>query len=383
MSIREYEPIAIIGKGAFGEVRVCREIKTSEIVAIKKMRKDDMYQKNQIMHVRTEKEILTTAKSPWVVGLKSSFQDDSYLYLVMDYLQGGDLMSLLMKKDILTEDESRFYIAELVLAIEAVHKMNSIHRDLKPDNVLIDKNGHIQLSDFGLSKLSEQSFFPMSSELKEIEDSITTVTPSTNSVNDMKKKEDIRAKKKNRLLAYSTVGTPDYIAPEVFSQNGYGQEVDWWSVGVILFEMLVGYPPFFSENPSDTCQKIVHWKKHFTIPLDANLSLEADNLIRRLVTVPESRLGLGGADEIKRHPFFKKLDWDNIRNMKAPFIPDIVNDWDTKYFDTFPEQEPFYPPEKKTKKRKVLIIIIYRKSLSWTIHGKMKIIKPEEVYYKH
>jgi serine/threonine protein kinase len=119
------------------------------------------------------------------------------------------------------------------------------------------------------------------------------------------------------------VGTPDYIAPEVFGQQGYGKEVDWWSIGVILFEMLVGYPPFFSENPSDTCQKIVKWKQYFSIPLDANLSIEAENLIRKLVCPAEQRLGLNGAEEIKRHPFFKGLDWSNIRNMKAPNIPDV------------------------------------------------------------
>jgi serine/threonine kinase 38 len=123
-------------------------------VAIKKMRKEDMLSKNQITHVRTEREILTSAKNDWIVNLKYSFQDDTYLYLVMDFLPGGDLMSLLMKKDILTEDESRFYIAELILAVESVHKMNCIHRDLKPDNILIDKDGHIKLSDFGLSKLA-------------------------------------------------------------------------------------------------------------------------------------------------------------------------------------------------------------------------------------
>jgi serine/threonine kinase 38 len=153
------------------------------------------------------------------------------------------------------------------------------------------------------------------------------------------------------------VGTPDYIAPEVFSQSGYGQEVDWWSVGVILFEMLVGYPPFFSENPSDTCQKIVNWKKYFSIPIDANLSLEADNLIRKLVTVPEARLGLNGAEEIKKHPFFRGIDWERIRYAKAPFIPDLNSEWDSKYFDSFPEQEPFYPPEKKHKKGKKVFFI--------------------------
>jgi serine/threonine protein kinase len=158
-------------------------------------------------------------------------------------------------------------------------------------------------------------------------DKITNHSPSTSSLNTTQteklSRNDIKNKRKNRLLAYSTVGTPDYIAPEVFGQQGYGQEVDWWSIGVILFEMLVGYPPFFSENPSDTCQKIVKWKQHFSIPLDANLSLEAENLIRKLVTTAETRLGFNGADEIKKHPFFKGLNWEKLQTSKAPFIPDV------------------------------------------------------------
>ena len=131
---------------------MCRYILTGEIVAIKKMKKDEMYKKNQILHVRAERDVLSEAKIPWIVELKYSFQDELYLYLVMEFCPGGDLMSLLINKDILSEDEARFYIAELVLSLESVHKLKCIHRDLKPDNILIDKNGHIKLSDFGLSK---------------------------------------------------------------------------------------------------------------------------------------------------------------------------------------------------------------------------------------
>jgi serine/threonine protein kinase len=164
-----------------------------------------MFQKNQIMHVRTEKEILTSARSEWVVNLRYSFQDDYFLYLVMDFLPGGDFMSLLMKKDILTEDEAKFYTAEMILAVEDVHKMNTIHRDLKPDNILIDKKGHIQLSDFGLSKLSENSFYPMSSNMKEkeIDDTITNATPSgNNNIKTNIKKEDVKNRKRNRLVFF-------------------------------------------------------------------------------------------------------------------------------------------------------------------------------------
>ena len=355
MTIYEFIPLTIIGRGAFGEVRVCRQKSTGDIVAIKKMRKEDMISKNQLMHVRTEKEILT-ADNPWIVKLKYSFQDDYFLYLVMDFLPGGDLMNLLMKKDILTEDEARFYTAEMILAVDSVHKLNCIHRDLKPDNILIDKKGHIQLSDFGLSKIAEKNFFPMTeTNIEQVksnnkDDPITLIKKNSNknisSINSLKNK------KRTRLMAYSTVGTPDYIAPEVFGQNGYGQEVDWWSIGVMFFEMVVGYPPFFSENPSDTCKKILKWKQYFSIPNDANLSPEAKSLIKSMVTTPENRLGYNGVEEIKKHPFFKGINWDNIRNVKAPFIPDIKNDYDTKYFDTFPEQESFYPPESKKRKRK-------------------------------
>ena len=362
MNIREFEPLTIIGRGAFGEVRVCRQISTGDIVAIKKMRKEDMLNKNQLMHVRTEKEIMT-ASNPWIVKLKYSFQDDYYLYLVMDFLPGGDLMNLLMKKEVLTEDEARFYTAEMILAVDSVHKLNCIHRDLKPDNILIDKNGHIQLSDFGLAKIADKTFFPITQKdnagpqklVNNPLDSITSANTnySNNPTNQYIRNANGLRPRRNRLIAYSTVGTPDYIAPEVFSQNGYGEEADWWSIGVMFFEMVVGFPPFFSENPSDTCKKIVKWRENFSIPEDANLSPEAESFILRMVSQPESRLGVHGVEEIKKHPFFKGIDWNNIRNMKAPFIPQLKNDYDTKYFEHYDYIEPFIPP-KETIVRKRL-----------------------------
>ena len=185
MSIREFQPLTIIGRGAFGEVRICKQKSTGTIVAIKKMRKEEMLKKNQLMHVRTEKEIMT-ANNPWIVNLKYSFQDDYFLYLVMDYLPGGDLMNLLMKRDILTEDEARFYTAEMILAVDSVHKLNCIHRDLKPDNILIGKDGHIQLSDFGLAKIADKTFYPLSVKDEDVKcegnDVITTHKPVNASV---------------------------------------------------------------------------------------------------------------------------------------------------------------------------------------------------------
>ena len=154
----DYESIAIIGKGAFGEVHLCKETKIGNIDAIKKMKKDVLIQKNQVNHIRSEQLFMSKVKSPWIVDLQASFQEGDYLYLVMEYLPGGDFMGLLIKKDILTEDEARFYTTELILAVDSIHKLDCIHRDIKPDNILIGKDGHIKLTDFGLARVSDKLF---------------------------------------------------------------------------------------------------------------------------------------------------------------------------------------------------------------------------------
>ena len=333
-SIREYESLTIIGRGAFGEVHVCREIKTGNIVAIKKMKKEVLSQKNQVIHIRNEQLFMSKVKSPWIVELKASFQEDEYLYLVMEFLPGGDLMNLLIKKDILTEDEARFYIAELILAVDSIHKLDCIHRDIKPDNVLIDKNGHIKLSDFGLAKISDKLY-------------------------ENNRAYQFNKDKLTHQRNYSCVGTAYYVAPEVLNKKGYGKDIDWWSVGVIFFEMLVGYAPFCSEETKEVCFKVINWQKYLKIPDEINISKEAEDLIYKMINNSDKRLGKNGIEEIKFHPFFKGLDWDNIRNIKAPFIPDIKNDYDTKYFEPFAVEEPFYPPEKKFKKRKDIEFLGY------------------------
>ena len=329
-SIRDYTSLAIIGRGAFGEVHVCREKKTGQIVAVKKIRKDVLKIKNQVIHVRNEQLFMSKVKSPWIVELKASFQEDDYLYLVMEYLPGGDFMNLLIKKDILTEDEAKFYTAELILAIENIHKLDCIHRDIKPDNVLIDKTGHIKLSDFGLAKVSPKIF-----EINNNNNENIDFKPDTHQKN------------------YSCVGTAYYVAPEVLKKKGYGPEVDWWSVGVIFFEMLFGYAPFHSKETNQVCHKVLNWQKYLVIPSKIKISKEAEDLIWKLINNSNQRLGIGGAEEIKKHPFFKDVDWDNIRNTKVPFIPRLKNDYDTHYFETLEEKEPFYPNRfNKKQKRK-------------------------------
>ena len=335
-TIRDYESLAIIGRGAFGEVHVCREKKTGKIYAIKKIKKYILVVKNQIRHVLNEQIIMSKASSPWIVELKASFQEDEYLYLVMEYLPGGDLMNLLIQKDTLTEKEAKFYISELILAIESIHKLDCIHRDIKPDNILIGKDGHIKLSDFGLAKISDKLYEKEDEKYK----------------NFLKNKKSEKNDKMTHNKNFSCVGTAYYVAPEVLNKKGYEEDIDWWSVGIIFYEMLMGYAPFCSKETSEVCYKVLNWKDYLIIPNKFKISDEAKDLIFKMINNSSDRLGKNGAEEIKKHPFFKDVDWDNIRNTKAPFIPKLKNDYDTKYFEKFDEIEPFYPKNKNKYKRK-------------------------------
>ena len=323
LTIQDYESLNIIGRGAFGEVHVCRNKKTNEIVAIKKIKKSVLFQKNQIKHTRDEQDFLSKIKSNWIVELKCSFQEGDYLYLIMEYLPGGDLMNLLIIKDILKEEEAKFYLCEMVLAIEAIHNLDCIHRDIKPDNILIDKYGHIKLSDFGLAKIADNIF-----------------------------KEDIYNYKGNKHSRnYSCVGTAYYVAPEVLNKSGYGKEIDWWSLGVIFYEMLIGYAPFCSKHTNEVCYKVLHYQNYLQFPNKIKISNLAKDLIYKLITDSDLRLGKNGSEEIKSHPFFKGINWKKIREMRPPFIPNLKNDYDVKYFEKFEEIEPFYPVNQFRKRK--------------------------------
>ncbi|KAG6836515.1 hypothetical protein H0H93_007192 [Arthromyces matolae] len=334
LGLVDFRTVKVIGKGAFGEVRLVQKVDTGKIYAMKTLKKEEMLKKDQLAHVRAERDVLAESDSPWVVQLYYSFQDTSYLYLIMEFLPGGDLMTMLIKYDTFSEDVSRFYIAECVLAIEAVHRLGFIHRD---------KDGHIKLSDFGLStgfqKKHDSSYYQ-----KLLGPANTTQASSTaaqsqrnsvmvNSINlTMSNKDQIATWKANRRkLAYSTVGTPDYIAPEIFLQRGYGKECDWWSLGAIMFECLVGYPPFCSDSTHETYQKIMQWPRYLHFPEDIHLSRESEDLIRRLITSVDRRLTI---DQIKSHPFFYGVDWDTIRQIDAPFVPHLRSITDTSYFPT-------------------------------------------------
>ncbi|GAB1291439.1 Serine/threonine-protein kinase 38-like [Apodemus speciosus] len=312
LGLDDFESLKVIGRGAFGEVRLVQKKDTGHIYAMKILRKADMLEKEQVAHIRAERDILVEADGAWVVKMFYSFQDKRNLYLIMEFLPGGDMMTLLMKKDTLTEEETQFYISETVLAIDAIHQLGFIHRDIKPDNLLLDAKAYV----------SEHELEAESRDMEEEQEA---------------------------AAAYSTVGTPDYIAPEVFLQTGYSKLCDWWSLGVIMYEMLIGFPPFCSETPQETYRKVMSWKETLAFPPEVPVSEKAKDLILRFCTDSENRIGNGGVEEIKGHPFFEGVDWGHIRERPAAIPIEIRSIDDTSNFDDFPESDILQPVPNTTE----------------------------------
>ncbi|XP_062850624.1 rho-associated protein kinase 1 isoform X2 [Trichomycterus rosablanca] len=303
MKADDYEVVKVIGRGAFGEVQLVRHKSSSKVYAMKLLSKFEMIKRSDSAFFWEERDIMAFANSSWVVQLFYAFQDDRYLYMVMEYMPGGDLVNLMSNYDV-PEKWARFYTAEVVLALDGIHSMGFIHRDVKPDNMLLDKAGHLKLADFGTC---------------------------------------MKMNKDGMVRCDTAVGTPDYISPEVLKSQGgdgyYGRECDWWSVGVFLYEMLVGDTPFYADSLVGTYSKIMNHKNALTFPDDNDISKEAKNLICAFLTDREVRLGRNGVDEIKRHPFFKndQWTWESIRNAAAPVVPELSSDVDTSNFDDIEE----------------------------------------------
>ena len=303
----DFDVIKTIGRGAFGKVDLVRHKKSKQVYAMKLLSKSEMIKRSESAFYWEERFIMAHAVTDWIVKLHFAFQDERYLYMVMDFMPGGDLVNLMSNFDV-PEKWAKFYCAEIVLAVDSIHKMGFVHRDVKPDNMLLDKNGHVRLADFGTC---------------------------------------MKMDAKKLVWCDTAVGTPDYISPEVLESQSsasnlrkpYTNLCDWWSVGVVLYEMIIGDTPFYADSLIGTYGKIMDHKNSLHFDPEATISKDAKSLIRSFLTDQSERLGKNGVDEIKAHPFFKNENWtfDNIHLSVPPVIPDLKSDDDTSNFDDIEE----------------------------------------------
>ncbi|KAM5260409.1 microtubule-associated serine/threonine-protein kinase 4 isoform 6-T6 [Hipposideros larvatus] len=309
----DFETIKLISNGAYGAVYFVRHKESRQRFAMKKINKQNLILRNQIQQAFVERDILTFAENPFVVSMYCSFETKRHLCMVMEYVEGGDCATLMKNMGPLPVDMARMYFAETVLALEYLHNYGIVHRDLKPDNLLVTSMGHIKLTDFGLSKVGLMSM--------------------TTNLYEGHIEKDAR-----EFLDKQVCGTPEYIAPEVILRQGYGKPVDWWAMGIILYEFLVGCVPFFGDTPEELFGQVIsdeiNWPEKDEAPPP-----DAQDLITLLLRQnPLERLGTGGAYEVKQHRFFRSLDWNSLLRQKAEFIPQLESEDDTSYFDTRSEK---------------------------------------------
>uniref|UniRef100_A0A8U7NZJ9 non-specific serine/threonine protein kinase n=1 Tax=Corvus moneduloides TaxID=1196302 RepID=A0A8U7NZJ9_CORMO len=311
----DFETIKLISNGAYGAVYLVRHTATRQRFAMKKINKQNLLLRNQVHQAFVERDILTFAENPFVVSMFCSFQTRRHLCMVMEYVEGGDCATLLKHIGALPLELARLYFAETVLALEYLHTYGIVHRDLKPDNLLITSLGHVKLTDFGLSKMGLMSL--------------------TTNLYEGHMEKDAREFRDKQVC-----GTPEYIAPEVILRQGYGKPVDWWAMGIVLYEFLVGCVPFFGDTPEELFGQVISdeilWPEG-----DEALPPDAQHLISCLLQPdPLRRLGAGGAQEVKAHGFFAALDWTGLLRQKAEFVPHLESEEDTSYFDTRSDRYP-------------------------------------------
>lgn len=297
LDIDDYQIIKTVGTGTFGRVLLCRNKSTDEYGAMKVLCLADVIRMKQVEHVKNEKNILLEIRHPFIVNLLWCSRDNKAIYMLFEYVCGGELFSYLRNAGRFNTATGNFYSAEIVSALEYLHVRSIVYRDLKPENLLLDRDGHLKITDFGFSK---------------------KLTDRT----------------------WTLCGTPEYLAPEIIQSKGHNKAVDWWALGILMYEMLAGYPPFYDDNPFGIYEKIlsgkIEWAKH--------LDPVAKDLIKKLLVQDRTkRLGnmKSGADDIKRHRWFKGIDWQEVlmRKLKPPIVPKVKFDGDTSNFDEYPEME--------------------------------------------
>lgn len=296
----DFEFLKVLGRGSFGKVMQVRKKDSGEVFAMKILKKSAIIARNQVEHTRAERQILQSLQHPFLMHLRYAFQTEGKLYFVLDYYRGGELFFHLKKRRRFNEDEARIFVAEVGMALGHLHSLDVIYRDLKPENILLDNDGHICLTDFGLSKELEQ--------------------------------DD---------QAHTFCGTPEYLAPEIVMNLGHGKAVDWWSLGILLYELTVGIPPFYSQNVNEMYRKI----QEAPLLFPPNLSAHCKDLIKQLLERdPSQRLGAGPNDfaDIRAHAFFARLDWDALyrKEVDPPYKPNVRSETDTSNFDKQFTNEP-------------------------------------------
>ncbi|KAL2884965.1 cAMP-dependent protein kinase catalytic subunit PRKX [Ceratocystis lukuohia] len=362
LNTEDFHLIRTLGTGTFARVCLVRpavenETNRGRVYALKILRKTEVIRLKQVDHVRYERTILSAvAGHPFITRLHASFADSDRLFLLLDYIPGGELFTYLRRLKFFDEPMARFYAAEIVLVLEYLHETHDgiAYRDLKPENILLDCDGHIKLVDFGFAKRLGNGHSNSNGDTLAAAaagDSKKNLAVSETPVSSGGKNRENNGSEKPAsspspgLYAsetYTLCGTPEYLAPEVLQNRGHTGAVDWWALGILIFEFLVGYPPFWHQNPIEIYRQILETKIQF--PTSPALSSSAQDLILRLCTTDRSqRLGnmAGGAAQVKQHPFFSGIDWDAIaqRRCTPPILPLVRHAADAQCFDVYPEDD--------------------------------------------
>lgn len=295
-SLHDFDIVKTIGTGTFGRVCLCRDKVTSQYLAMKILAITDVIRLKQVEHVKNEKNILLQVTHPFIIDMYWHHSDNRFLYMLFEYVCGGELFAYLRNAGKFPLSSATFYASEIVSALEYLHSLNIVYRDLKPENLLLDKDGHLKITDFGFAK---------------------KLTDRT----------------------WTLCGTPEYLAPEIIQSKGHNKAVDWWALGILIYEMLAGYPPFFDENPFAIYEKILMRKVEWPRP---SLDATAKDLLNKLLAKDRTkRFGnmKNGAEDVKRHRFFKSIDWEDVyeRKLKPPIVPRVSYEGDTRNFDDYPE----------------------------------------------